>query len=106
MTAASSDLVADSSDHYWPASGTCTFVMNGGVLDFHDQGWQIRNGFSGGITNGTLRCAGNVFSDTPAFAPVGGLLELYGPSTRQLRQAAGSSFPNLLVNKRGPPVQT
>ena len=101
MTGGRLDLVGGGSDHYWPLSGACSFTMNGGVLDFHSQGWWIRSGFSGGITNGTLRCAENVFADTSAFAPVGGLLELYGPLNGQLRQAAGSRFPSLLVNKKG-----
>ncbi len=100
MTGGRLDLYGGAGDHYWPVSGnTCTFVMNGGVLDFHNQGWRILNGFSGGITNGTLRCAENVLADTPAFAPVGGLLELYGSANAQLRQATGSTFPDVLVNK-------
>ena len=101
LTGGRLDLYGGGSDHFWPNTGTCSFVMNGGVLDFHNQGWWIRNGFSGGITNGTLRCVDNVFADTPAFAPVGGLLELYGSTYTQLRQAPGSSFPSLLVNKSG-----
>ena len=99
MTGGRLDLVGGNGDHYWPLSGTCSFVMNGGVLDFQDGGWRVRSGFSGGVTNGTLRCAGNVITETAAFTPVGGLLEMYGRGTNQLKQAAGSSFPNLLVNK-------
>lgn len=99
MTGGRLDLIGGASDHYWPASGTCSFTMNGGILDFQDGGWRIRNGFSGGVTNGTLRCAGNVITETSAFTPVGGLLEMYGPGSHQLKQAAGSSFPSLLVNK-------
>lgn len=99
MTGGELDLAGGSDDHYWPISGTCTFTMNGGILDFQNRGWWIRSGFSGGITNGTLRCAGNVWSDTAAFAPAGGLLELYGPTNCQLRQVSGSTFPSLLLNK-------
>lgn len=102
MTGGRLDLFGGNSDHYWPVSGgSCTFVMNGGILDFHNQGWQIRAGFSGGITNGTLRCAENVISRTPAFAPVGGLLELYGTAHGQLWQTNGSTFPSLRVSKTG-----
>lgn len=99
MTGGELDLAGGSYDHYWPLSGTCSFTMNGGILDFQSHGWWIRSGFSGGITNGTLRCAGNVLSDAATFAPVGGLLEVYGPLPGQLRQTDGSTFPNLLVNK-------
>lgn len=99
ITGGELDLAGGSADHYWPYSGTCSFTMNGGILDFQDHGWWIRNGFSGGITNGILRCAGNVLSDAAAFAPAGGLLELYGPANCQVRQVAGSTFPDLLVNK-------
>ncbi len=101
LTGGRLDLIGGGADHYWPLSGTCVFEMNGGILDFRNQGWRIRSGFSGGITNGTLRCAENVLADTPAFAPVGGLLELYGPTAATLRQVPGSSFPSLLVNKTG-----
>jgi hypothetical protein len=99
MTGGRLDLVGGVSDHYWPSSGTCLFTMDGGILDFQDGGWRIRSGFSGGVTNGTLRCAGNVITETSAFTPVGGLLEMYGPGFPQLKQAAGSSFPGLLINK-------
>ena len=99
ITGGELDLAGGSADHYWPYSGSCSFTMNGGILDFQDHGWWIRSGFSGGITNGTLRCAGNVWSDAAAFRPEGGLVEVYGPATSQLRQQNGSTFPNLLINK-------
>ena len=100
------DLVGGSGDHYWPLTGTCNFVMNGGVLDFHDGGWRINSGFSGGITNGTLRCGEDMISTTAAFAPAGGLVELYGPLAAKLQLAGGSSVPNLLVNKTNGAVAT
>ena len=99
MTGGRLDLVGGGGDHYWPLSGACTFTMNGGILDFHDYGWRIRSGFSGGVTNGTLRCAGNVITEIAGFTPVGGSLELYGADSATLQQAAGSTFPRLLVNK-------
>lgn len=99
MTDGQLDLIGGSDDHYWPLSGSCLFTMDGGTLDFHNRGWHIRSGFSGAISNGTLRCAGNVFAQTSAFNPAGGVLELYGGINASLQQTAGSSFPRLIVNK-------
>ena len=105
MTGGRLDLVGGGGDHYWPFSGACVFTMNGGILDFQDHGWRIRSGFSGGVTNGTLRCAGNVITEIAGFTPTGGSLELYGDAGAMLQQAAGSTFPTLLVNKNnGVPV--
>ncbi len=97
------NVYGGSSTSWWPFAGNATINMNGGVLDFKDQGIYIRNSgsytFTQNISGGTIRTSGGLSIVRTDFTPVGGLFEFYGSADRLLDVATGSHLRYVNVNK-------
>ncbi len=83
----------------WPFV-EASIIMNGGVLDFKDQGINIRHTgtLHTNITGGVIRTSKGFTCTRSNFAPAGGTIELYGSSHANLSVTAGS-LPSLSINK-------
>jgi len=88
---------------YWPFSDNAEIDMNGGVLDFHDNGIKIYDSptysFTENITGGVIRTPLSFTGDRSDFNPDGGTIELYGSINANLSMGSGSSLYNVKVNK-------
>ncbi len=87
---------------YWPYAANAAIYMSDGVLDFKDQGILIHNtsySLTEGITGGTIRTAGYLYSYRPDWIPDGGTFMMYGPDNGVIYQVEGSMFNNLNINK-------
>lgn len=86
----------------WPTYANASITMNGGTLDFKDQGITI-NTLSGyslttNISGGTIRTPRNFFCNRSDFNLTGGTVELYGSINSSLDMINGSLW-NLKINK-------
>ena len=86
---------------WWPYTNNASLSMNGGVLDFKDQGIFIALGydFVETITGGLIRTVGGFQVERTDFNPAAGILELYGGADVSLSLAAGSNLNKLIINK-------
>jgi|LSQX01.1.fsa_nt_gb hypothetical protein len=88
---------------YWSYDGDAEVYMNGGVLDFKDQGIYIYNSssytFTHNITGGTIRTSKGLYCGRTDFTPAGGTFEFYGNSDSYLDMISGSNLRNVLINK-------
>jgi hypothetical protein len=86
----------------WPLVNNASITMNGGTLDFKNQGILIYAlggvSLTTNITGGTIRTPGFFFSGRSDFNPSGGTVELYGNVDDNLQMAAGSLY-DLKINK-------
>ena len=76
--------------------------MNGGVLDFHDNGiYLFDNGhfLTNNISGGTIRTAAGFRGDITNFNPSGGTIELYGSLDADIGHGSGSNFFDVMINK-------
>ncbi|MDP8323411.1 MAG: hypothetical protein RAO94_13785, partial [Candidatus Stygibacter australis] len=86
----------------WAYTRGITLFMEGGVLDFKDNGIFISetgHELTDIITGGTIRTSGDFKVEENGFYPAGGQIELYGGGTAHCYNNPGSSFRNLRVNK-------
>gem|GEM_PF-970536 len=86
----------------WAAGANASITMNGGTLDFKDNGITLTtlspNTITENITGGTIRTTGGFFCNRSDFTPVGGILELYGSDNVFLEQYAGT-LRDIKINK-------
>lgn len=90
-------------DSWWAFSRNASLTMNGGVLDFKDNGITVNNssyslnviltGYS------VIRTTGRLNMNRTGFAPVGGTFELYGSLDRTISMGTTNSLPNVIINK-------
>ncbi|MGB4206280.1 MAG: T9SS type A sorting domain-containing protein, partial [Bacteroidales bacterium] len=88
----------------WPYLGHDVVInMNGGVLDFKDQGIYISNiaypSFTHNITGGTIRTSKGLGCNRTDFTPFGGTFEFYGSTNAYLDMVSGSHLRNVIINK-------
>lgn len=72
---------------WWPGSSNASLTMNGGVLDFKNQGIMVKAGqlnLTSDITGGTIRTVGSFINQRHDFEPTGGFVELYSASNATL----------------------
>ncbi|MDZ4182516.1 MAG: C25 family cysteine peptidase, partial [Candidatus Cloacimonadaceae bacterium] len=97
------NVFGGTSESYWPYSGNASLNMNGGVLDFKDQGIRLNNSATFTLTNnisgGTIKTSRSFMVYRTDFAPTGGILELYGSVDATLSLATGSTLHHLTINK-------
>ncbi|MGB4204140.1 MAG: hypothetical protein WBJ84_00795, partial [Bacteroidales bacterium] len=88
---------------FWPWDGNAVINMNGGVLDFKDQGIWIYNSsshtFTYNITGGTIRTSQGLLCTRTDFTPAGGTFEFYGSTDATLNIYSGSHLRNVIINK-------
>ncbi|NCA86629.1 MAG: hypothetical protein EOM83_13850, partial [Clostridia bacterium] len=96
------NVFGGNSNSQWAAGANASITMNGGILDFKDQGITLTtvspNTITENITGGTIRTSGGFFCNRADFTPVGGLLELYGSNNVSLEQYAGT-LRDIKINK-------
>ena len=97
------NIYGGSSSSYWPWAGNAEINMNGGVLDFKDQGIYIYNSpsysFTHNITGGTIRTSGGLTCSRTGFTPAGGTFEFYGSTNASLNMVSGSKLRNVIIDK-------
>ncbi len=78
----------------WPNNANASITMNGGTLDFKDNGISINPSatysLTTNISGGTIRTSGGFYSSRSDFNPAGGTIELYGSANTNLDVTAGS----------------
>ena len=88
---------------YWSWAGNAEINMNGGVLDFKNQGIYIYNSlinsFTHNITGGTIRTSGGLTCSRTGFTPAGGTFEFYGSTNASLNMVSGSQLRNVKIDK-------
>ncbi|MBE0663290.1 MAG: hypothetical protein IH597_12600 [Bacteroidales bacterium] len=88
---------------YWPFAANASINMSGGVLDFKDQGIYIYNSgiytLTENITGGIISTSRGFNSNRADFSPSAGLFEFYGTGDYNISQVAGSTLPNVKINK-------
>ncbi len=88
---------------YWPYGGNASITMNGGLLNFPDQGIILQNSndytFSANISGGIIRMAGNFQDYRGDFTPSGGTIEMTGPNDANVTCQSGSNLHRLVINK-------
>lgn len=88
---------------YWPYAANATINMNGGVLDFKNQGIQINNSatytLSLNITGGTIKTVGGFIVNRSDFTPSGGTVMMYGSVDANLSLATGANLHHLTIDK-------
>ncbi|MCX6305618.1 MAG: T9SS type A sorting domain-containing protein [Bacteroidetes bacterium] len=86
----------------WAFGDDASVTMNGGTLDFKNQGLSILAAapytFSSSISGGTIRTTGNVVINSASFDPTGGIFEMYGSAGRTLEVTNGWLY-HLSINK-------
>jgi len=97
------NIYGGSMSSYWSYGGNAVINMNGGVLDFKNQGIYIYNSslytFTHNITGGTIRTSKALLCDKTDFAPAGGTFEFYGSTDASLNMVSGSNLRNVKMNK-------
>ncbi len=97
------NIYGGSSSSYWPWARNAEINMNGGVLDFKDQGIYIYNSptysFTQNITGGTIRTSKGLYCDRTGFTPAGGTFEFYGSNDASLYMVSGSQLRNVIIDK-------
>ncbi|MDP8219911.1 MAG: choice-of-anchor D domain-containing protein, partial [Candidatus Stygibacter frigidus] len=86
----------------WATSRNITVYMEGGVLDFKDNGILISDNayeVNEDITGGVIRTSGDFLLEELNFYPQSGQIELYGNGTNYLHSCYGSYLRNVRVNK-------
>ncbi len=86
----------------WAYTRSITIYMEGGVLDFVDNGIFVSDTghyLNDIITGGTIRTSGDFMIEHAGFNPAGGEIELYGPGTAYLYNYSESSFHDVRINK-------
>ena len=88
---------------YWARGGNAEIYMNGGVLDFKNQGIYIYNPssytFTHNITGGTIRTSKGLSCYRTDFTPAGGTFEFYGSTDASIYMAQGSHLYEVKINK-------
>ncbi len=97
------NIYGGSMSSYWPYGGNAVINMNGGVLDFKDQGIYIYNSslytFTHNITGGTIRTSKGLNCGRTDFTPAGGTFEFYGSTDASLNMVSGSQLRNVIIDK-------
>ena len=97
------NIYGGSSSSYWPWAGNAEINMNGGVLDFKDQGIYIYNSslhtLTHNITGGTIRTSQGLLCNRTDFTPAGGTFEFYGSTNASLNMVSGSKLRNVKIDK-------
>jgi len=90
-------------DSWWAFSKNASLTMNGGTLDFKNNGIRIQSSsYTLGVNitgNALIRTAGGLSATRTGFAPAGGTFEFYGSSDRFINFGAENSIANVVVNK-------
>jgi M6 family metalloprotease-like protein len=98
------NIYGGSSASWWAYSANAGITMNGGTLNFADQGINIPStaySLTLNVTGGLIRSAG-IFQDLRGGVVLsGGEVEMYGPGMFYVSLATGSRFNNLKINKTG-----
>jgi hypothetical protein len=87
---------------YWPYAADATINMDGGVLDFHDQGiyiWNTGYDLSENIIGGIIRTAGGFRGERSDFTPSAGTFEFYGSNDYYMSQSNGCTLYDVNINK-------
>jgi len=88
---------------WWSYGGNATVTMNGGTLDFKNNGVIVHQSgtytFAENITGGTVRTPGIFSVENAAFTPTGGTVEFYGNQMANINHVAGANFYNVTLNK-------
>jgi len=86
----------------WPNFANASITMNGGTLDFVDNGISINNSgtytFTTNISGGTIRTSKGFYCERADYNPTGGTILLYGSTDCQLSFTAGT-IRSLYINK-------
>lgn len=86
----------------WPNFANASITMNGGTLDFVDNGISINNSgtytFTTNISGGTIRTSNGFYCERTDYNPTGGTIQLYGSTDCQLSFTAGTIW-SLNINK-------
>lgn len=95
------NVYGGTTDSYWPYVQDASITMNGGTLDFKDQGIRItaNHDLNANITGGTIRTADNFLVYRPNFNPTGGLVEMVGDTDGSLYLDALSNLYSVKINK-------
>lgn len=86
----------------WAYTGPINLYMEGGVLDFIDNGVWLRNTghtINETLLGGTIRTSGDFKVERGGFNPGGGIIELYGGGNAVLHVYSPSQLNTLLINK-------
>ncbi len=86
----------------WPNYANASITMNGGILDFVDNGISINNSgtytLTTNISGGTIRTSKGFYCERADYNPTGGSIQLYGLTDCQLSFTAGTIW-SLYINK-------
>ncbi|MCD4820385.1 MAG: S8 family serine peptidase [Candidatus Cloacimonetes bacterium] len=96
------NVYGGSLDSYWAYSNDASITMNGGTLDFVDQGiylYDHGHTLTSNISGGTIRTSEGFTGDITNFNPTGGTIECYGTTDGNMNMGAGSNFHNIHINK-------
>ncbi|MFO8144576.1 MAG: C25 family cysteine peptidase [Candidatus Syntrophosphaera sp.] len=95
------NVYGGTTDSYWPYLQDASITMNGGILDFKDQGIRVTTGhdLTTNITAGTIRTAESFQVYRTDFNPTGGLIEMVGDYDSSLNHSAGSNLFSVKINK-------
>ncbi len=88
----------------WGYAAPCNITMNGGLLDFNNNGIYISTTpypVTQNITGGTIKTDQMFFCDRSTFTPAGGTVEMYAGTDAYVVAANNSHIFNLLINKSG-----
>ena len=87
----------------WGYGAPCNITMDGGVLDFNNNGFYIGDSYpiTYNITGGTIKTNRSFGCNKSTFNPTGGTFEFYGGMDASIYTINGSNIFNLLVNKSG-----
>ncbi|MDD4308968.1 MAG: hypothetical protein PHO32_01175 [Candidatus Cloacimonetes bacterium] len=86
----------------WAYTRTITVFMNGGILDFKNNGILLSStGYylSDIISGGIIRTSGDFKVERPGFNPTGGIVEMYGAGSAILHVNSPSYVNHVIINK-------
>ena len=96
------NIYGGSSPSVWGFNANATLTMNGGTLDFKDQGFNVLSTapYTVGVsmTGGAIRTTGNILINSVAFDPAGGTVEMYGAGNHTLAVTNGWLY-DFICNK-------
>ncbi|MCF7793849.1 MAG: choice-of-anchor D domain-containing protein [Candidatus Cloacimonetes bacterium] len=95
------DVNGGSGTSRWPGSGSAYFYMEGGILDFIDQGIFINNDytFPHAISAGIIKTPYDFLVTRHDFSPTGGSIVIYGNQASEVSVASSSNLGSLFINK-------
>jgi len=96
------NVYGGSLDSYWAYSNDASITMNGGILDFINQGIYLNDHghtLTANISGGTIRTAEGFRGNITNFNPTGGTIECYGTTDGNMSMGVGSNFYDIHINK-------